>query len=321
MFAIMGLASAIVLGLAGADVAAQTLEVRPDTGRVTVGDPVTLRVILRQYEGDALLEQVPHPQTALADGVRLLGVDSMRRIGDRLLEARARIAFYRPGPQVIPAFAIDFRRGAVILHGTMRSEPVPIEVAAVLTDGGGSTLRDIREPVEVPGPDPRLLVALAAAVAVTAWALRRRRGQRALVPMPALATIDLAPAAVPDPYAVALERLAEIEHARWAAAEHVARHYEAAADVLRDYLEAAAAVPARERTTTELRWSLPPALLDGPGRRDFDALFDQADLVKFARRRPTAHDAGAFLADARALLAAWRDALRNDAAEATDAVR
>ncbi|MEP6686792.1 MAG: hypothetical protein ABJC36_00495 [Gemmatimonadales bacterium] len=311
--------------LALAPAAAQTLEVRPDTGRVTVGDPVALRLILRQYEGDALLEQVPHPQAALADGVRLLDVDSMRRIGDRLLEAHARIAFYRPGPQTIPVFAIDFRRGAVILHGTMRSEPVPIEIAAVLTEGGGSTLRDIRELVEALGPDPRKVAAIAAALAVTVWALRRRRGRAALVPVPALATVDVAPAA-PDPFAVALDRLAEIERAGWASSGDVAAHYQAVTDALRDYLEVAADVPARERTTAELRWSLPPALRDGRRGRGFDPLFDEADLVKFARRRPTTGNAAAFLGDARALLEDWREAISHGAissgaTEAADAFR
>ena len=288
--------------------AAQTLEVRPDTGRVTVGDPVALRVILRQYEGDALLEPVPHPEAALADGVRLLGVDSMRRLGDRLLEAQARIAFYRPGPQTIPAFAIAFRRGAVILHGTMRSEPVPIEIAAVLTDGGGPTLRDIREPSGVSGPDPRLLAALAAGVALVAWRLRRHRRRRLPVPLPALATCE-ALAVMPDPFAAALDRLAEIERAGWSDTGNVTRHYEAVADALRDYLESAAGLPARERTTAELRWALPAELLEGPRGRRFDPLFDEADLVKFARHRPPARAAAAFLGDARALLAEWREAL------------
>jgi hypothetical protein len=319
-----GWAVGIALLVARAAVA-QTFETRrPDTAAVTVGDPVSLRLILRQYEGDALLEQVPHPETALADGVRLLAVDSMRRVGDRLLEGRALIAFYRPGPQIIPAFAIDFRRGAVILHGTMRSDPLPIDVVPVLTDGGGPTLRDIRELVAVSGPDPRLVAALAVLLAVSAWALRRGRGRRAPVLAPALAVVDVGPAPAPDPFALALDRLAEIEASQWAAAGEVARHYEAVADALRDYLAAAAGIPARERTTAELLWMLPAPLADGGLRLRHESLFDEADLVKFARRRPDPGSATAYLAQARELLARWRDAMtRADSAgvEALDAVR
>ena len=311
--------------LSPAFAAAQSFEVRVDTGRVTVGDPVPLRLVLRQYEGDALLEQVPHPDAALADGVRLLAVDSMRRIGDRLLEARARIAFYRPGPQTVPPFAIDFRRGAVILHGTMRSPPVPIEIAATLTDGGGPTLRDIREPVQVPGPDPRIVAMIAGALALAVYAWRRRRDQQVLVPAPALAIMDVAPAAV-DPFDVALARLAEIESSGQVEAGDVAGHYQAVADALRDYLESAGDIPARERTTAELRWSLPPALVEGSTGARFDLVFGEADLVKFARRRPDHRAAAVHLGAARELLAAWRDALtlsltRGTGLEADHAIR
>jgi len=311
-------AAALLVCLLAAPARAQTLEVVPDSGRITVGDPVALRLVLRQYEGDALLEQVPHAETALADGVRLLSVDSMRRVAHRVLEAHARIAFDRPGRHTIPAFAIDFRRGAVILHGTMRSEPVPIEIVPVLAAAGGPTLHDIREIVEVPGPDPRLVAGVAAALALAVGAFRRR-GRRVLVPAPALATVDVAPPAAPDPFAIAVGRLAEIECAGWGAGAEVARHYEAVADALRDYLEAAEGIPARERTTTELRWSLPARLLDDSLRRRYESVFDEADLVKFARRRPDAAAASAFLGQARDLLARWRETA--PAGEALDAAR
>ncbi len=302
--------------LVPAAAAAQTLEVRPDTGRLTVGDPVSLRLVLRQYEGDALLEQVPHPLAALGDGVRLLAVDSMRRVSDRLLEAHARMAFYRPGPQLIPAFAIDFRRGAVILHGTMRSEPVPIEIAAVLTEGGGSTLRDIREPADPPGPDPRLVAALLAAAAGAIWWARHRR-DRPLPVAPASAVgPEPPPAAALDPFALALDRLAEIERAGWNGAGDVSRQYAAVTDALRDCLEASAGLPARERTTTEVRWALPPALSRGKLGTRYDAVFGQADMVKFAGRRPGAEEASGFLGAARELVADWHGALADAPAPA-----
>lgn len=317
--AVNRLACALLLVLA-APAAAQSLEVVPDTGRITVGDPVSLRVVLRQYEGDALLEQVPHPEAALADGVRLLRVDSMHTVANRRLETRATIAFYRPGKQTIPSFAIDFRRGAVILHGTMRSEPVPIEVVPVLSEGGSSTLRDIKEPEPSPRPVwPHLLLAAALLSALWAW-LRWRRA--AVTPAPVEAAEVPAPPAVLDPFAIALDRLSDIEHARWASAGDVTRHYEAVTDVLRDYLAAAENVPARERTTSELLWALPPRLLEGGLRRRTESLLDEADLVKFARRRPDAATAAAFLAHARGLLSAWRTARRAEEAEETvDAVR
>lgn len=301
------MAAILMLAAAAGPARAQTLEVIADTGRITVGDPVSLRLVLRQYEGDALLEQVPHPLGSLADGVRLLSVDSMRPVATRRLEARARVAFYRPGSQVIPSFAIDFRRGAVILHGTMKSEPVPIEIAPVLMAGAGPTLRDIKEIVEFAGPDPRMVLLAATGVAVTLWALRRRE-RRAPLPEPLLSRPPVMPPR-PDPFAAALDRLAEIEAAGWAGAE-VERHYTAVTDALRDYLAAAEGIPARERTSGELLTALPLHLTAAELGQGCAGLLSAADLVKFARRRPDPGTATAFLGEARSLLKSWRQAAR-----------
>ena len=302
---------AAALALAVAPATAQTFEAVADTGRLTVGDPVAIRLILRQYEGDALLEQVPHPEGSLDNGVRLLSVDSMRPIATRLLEARAHVAFYRPGAQTLPPFAIDFRRGAVILHGTMRTAPLAVEIAPVLETGSSPRLRDIKEIVEAPRPDLRVVAMLSAAAVLAAWSWRRLR-RRAPLAAPALATVDLSPPE-PDAYARALDRLRAIESSGWTVQE-VARHYEAVADALRDYLSAAEALPARRRTSSELVGSLPPHL--GGLRARSATVFGEADLVKFARRRPDAAAGAAFLASARDLLHGWRDAARAREADA-----
>jgi hypothetical protein len=114
------------------------------------------------------------------------------------------------------------------------------------------------------------------------------------------------PAPPPEPYTIALARLATIAEESWAA-QDVARHYAAVADTLRDYLEAHA-VPARERTTAELRWILPPMLLEGATRRRFEEVFQDADLVKFAHWRPREAEANAFVDRARDLLTRWHAA-------------
>ncbi len=99
----------------------------------------------------------------------------------------------------------------------------------------------------------------------------------------------------------------------------VARYYAAITDILRDYLEAHG-IPARERTTTELRWALPPVLLSGSGRRRFEELFGAADLVKFAHWRPDGGQAEAFLHGARELLTRWHAAREIAAADQVRAV-
>jgi hypothetical protein len=197
-------------------------------------------------------------------------------------------------------------------RGTLSSEPASVEVVPVLGAGSSATLRDIKEPVRGTAPDPLELALGLLALTGVGWLTwrARHRAPRTVAEPEGLPAVAPPP---PDPYEIALDRLTAIERERWSTRD-VARHYAEATDVLRDYLETHG-VPARERTTTELRWSLPPRLLRGPRGRGFDRLFHQADLVKFACCRPTAIDAAAFLRDARSLLVEWRDGLRSDVLE------
>ena len=190
-------------------------------------------------------------------------------------------------------------------RGTLTSDSATVEVVPVLSAGSSATLRDIKEPAPAGKPEP-LALALGVLALIVAgwltWRARRRAPAAVAEPLPA-------PAAAPatcDPYDVATDRLIAIERERWSASD-VARHYAEVTDVLRDYLEAHG-VPARERTTSELRWTLAPGLLAGRGRRRFETVFDAADLVKFAHWRPGIEDAEGFLVAARELLASWREA-------------
>jgi hypothetical protein len=180
------------------------------------------------------------------------------------------------------------------------TEAASIVIAPVIP-AGNPTLRDIREPA--PSPWRGLPWLLLAPVAVLLWLFARRK-TRARTPIPAPAVVT----EPPDPYRVALARLAAIEGEGWAVRGEVDRHYEASADVLREYLESAEEVPARERTTTELLWALPPRLMEGGLRRLAAQVLGEADLVKFARRRPAAEVAAAHLGETRDLLRRWHEA-------------
>jgi hypothetical protein len=288
----------------------QHWDVTPETDRATVGDTITIAFRVRLDERDLLFDTVPKARGP-ADGVRILDVEKLQRQPDRIFLGKARVAFYRPGRQAVPIFELPFMRSVKGLsRGTLASDTASVEVVPVLGEGSSATLRDIKEPARATGPDPWELVLGLLAAATAGWLAWRARRR----PVPAAPGTPVAapvPAAPRDPYAIAVDRLAAIERERWDVRD-VARHYEAVADVVRDYLEAHG-VPARERTTSELRWVLPPGLLGGAGRRRFEAVFEAADLVKFAHWRPDGAAAAAFLVDARGLLAGWRGVWAKDA--------
>jgi hypothetical protein len=293
----------------------QHWEVTPETSRPTVGDTVVIGFRVRLDERDLLFDTVPKTAVTPPDWVRVLSVDKLERHPDRIFTGRARLAFYRPGRQAVPVFQLPFMRSVKgITRGTMSSDSASVEVVPVLT-GSSATLRDIKEPA--PSRRGGLLELLLGLVAAGAagWLAWRTRRSPSEPPAAAVEAVSAPPPA--EPYTRALAQLDRIEEHGWAATD-VARHYAEIADTLRDYLEAYG-IPARERTTSELRWTLPASLLAGDGLRRFASVFEPADLVKFAHERPGAGEAKAFTQAARRLLAAWRDA--TPPAEAVHAVR
>jgi hypothetical protein len=297
----------------------QAWEVHLDSGRVTVGDTVGLTFRVRLDERDLLFDTIPRPVDSALDGVRIVSVEKLHRLPNRDFVGRAVLAFYRTGPQPVPVFALPFMRAVKgITSGTIRSDTLSVKVMPVLA-AGNPTLRDIRELEPSPVPEVLTGVVVALALVLVVLAIRRRR-RPAETPLQVVVEPQYVPAPPrPDPYDIAVARLGEIEREAWSDRGDVARHYEAVADALRDYLEAAEDVPARERTTTEVLWSLPPHLLEGALRQRYASVFDEADLVKFARRRPGGAAATRFLGEAHGLLDRWHASRKST--DATDAVR
>ena len=295
----------VLLRPVSAQVSNQSFQVTPEVDRATVGDPVTLRFRVRLDERDLLFDTIPQPVAALPAGVRVLSVDKLARSPDRIFYGRARVAFYRTGRRAVPVFGLPFMRAVKGLQrGTLASDSAFVEIAS-LVPAGNPSLKDIRE-IELVAPwSPWPLVGAAtAALLLLAGYLRRRRR-----PAPVPPLVEPTPAQVPSPtaYALALEQLGGIESAHWPQHGHVARHYEATVDVLRGYLEATEQLPARERTTEELVWAIPPHLTGNGLRDEFRELLDQADLVKFARYRPDPETAETFLERCRELLRHWHE--------------
>jgi hypothetical protein len=295
----------------------RSFTVTAEPGKVGLGDSVTLRFRLTINDRDLVTDTVPRPVEELPAGVRILSVEKLRRGADRVFTGTAVIAVYRPGKRALPVFGVPWVQIVTGHRGVVTHDPAEIQVASVLPAGNPS-LRDIREPDSPRGFGALwAFLGLVGAVAI-GWLATRRRA-KGPAPAPEPIAPPPPPPPPPDPYAAALARLDEIEAASWAARGDVALHYEAVADALRDYLDAADGLPARERTTTELLWSLPPRLAEGGLRRRVHEVLGDADLVKFARLRPQPDEAARYTTRARDLLERWHSAA--PVSEAVDALR
>ncbi|GEM_PF-994238 len=279
------------------------LVARPDSGRVTVGDPVTLRIHLRLPAGEQLADAIPAFREPLPDGVRLLRVDSLRPEAGGDDSGTLVVALFRPGTSRLPPIAVGYRAGRGAPPDTAVTGPLAVTVTPVVPQGSG-TLRDIRNidvaPISLRSAATLVVAALAVILAaLLAGRFQRRRGmERLSASRPAITH------APPGPYDAAIARLAVIAD-DWAARRDIESHYAETANVLRRYLAEAHGVPALERTTPELLGALPGRLSVSPARDAADNLLGAADLVKFAWFAPASPAPAAVLATARSILSWW----------------
>jgi hypothetical protein len=295
----------------------RSFEVTAAPVKATVGDSIVLTFRLLLNDRDLLTDTVPAPPDELAPGVRVLSVERLQRGADRVFTGRAVIALYRPGLQELPRFGVPWVQVVTGHRAIVTTAPDTVEIVPVLP-AGNPTLRDIREPELPSGPGPLALAAAGAlAAGALSWLLLRGRPRRASASVTATAPV---PEAAQGPWEEALERLDRLAGERPEGREALAAWYTAAADVLREYLESAEGLPARERTTSELLWALPPRLGEGGLRRRLQDILWRADLVKFARARPGPDDGAQFLADTRELLTRWHQSA-GEPAQAADAIR
>lgn len=315
----LGLAAALLGGAlrAGAQspTAADTA-VATSPARVTVGDTIVLGLRFALPPDATPVADTPTTRDTLPDGVRLRALGTLRRTGGAWT-ARAVIALYRPGVQQTPPFAVAYRRAGVEGTDTAVSGTARIAVARVLPDTS-SAMRDIKPLADLPGASTTpwwlVAVALLTLAAVVAVMVRARRRARARV------VVTVAEPPPPSAYEEARARLLAAQGADWARRD-VAPLYDEVTAALRRYLEDAHGVRAMRRTTSELARAL-PAVLGADGRgTELRTLLARADLVKFARLRPSRDEAAAFIVRAVALLDAWHAATAPSAPQGAPAAR
>ncbi len=291
-----------LLGGGPSVVVAQSLELSAERTRATVGDPIVFEVTARLRPGMELIDLYPHTLVPPPRGIRLLGADTLRPMGNGVFRGKARLAFYRVGPQPVPTLALLYRAAAGEPPDTLLHLPLSIEITPIL-EAGNPTLRDIKPLQPLGGPVWLPLLGLLSLVAAAfAWLWRRTR-RRVEVPPPATA-----PHA--GPFDAALHRLSDLEALMQASGNGILPLYSGVSEVIRDCLRQVGAIPHAGLTTPEVGERLPD-WLSAPGQRQRCALvLGEADLVKFARVRPDHATAGDYLTRTRELLEQWRDGAR-----------
>lgn len=270
-------------------------------GPFHVGDTIAFRAKVTGPPQMSPAEPAPRLAAPLPAGVRLVRADSMVKIVNGHFEGMVVFQFFATGTQRVPELITRLRR-----IGADRGNPVPmhadpVEIAPLLPAGGEPRLADLKPPVPMGPPVWPFGLGLAALlVALVVWLRRRLATARRERPVP----IVVAPVRGPlDARASALARLDDLAAEGLARRGEIARHYAETTDVLRDFLHDVRAAPRARGTTDELLAELARiAGIPAP----LVPLLAQADFVKFARVRPDAGAADAYLDAVREIIASWQ---------------
>ena len=249
-----------------------------DRDSVTVGDPVVVRFRIRR-EASAKVDLAQAVEALSGSPLEVLTQKApvTRQLPDGRVEELQDVvvAAYRPGAHEVPEIGLRYRTASGDT-GRVLSRPIPVIVHSVLPEGQ-EDIRDIKPPVGLPGKTPFWVWAFVAGLAVAAgllvWYFRRRaRRLKEVLPEP---PIDW-PAEVAKVLSMGYLERGEFQE-----------YYFRLAMVARRYLEDRTSVEATERTTTEVARDLEATNLDAAQISEIQGFLVGADLVKFAKHRPS----------------------------------
>jgi hypothetical protein len=261
-----------------------TLEVQVDTTLVTVGDRITMTVLV-DHDPDA---QVAWPDSLDLGPFELLDAQLLppTPLGEHTRSgAILALAAFELGELEIPSFPVEIV-GPGGESTTLNTNRFVILVESVGLDEGGD-IRGLRGPLWIPVSAGRIalwgLALVLAGILVRAlykWWRRRTVGPEEAVP-----ALPLRPA-----HETALEALAALERSPLLERGEVKEFHIQLSEILRRYVEGRWRVPALEMTTADITSGLTRSGAKSSVVEGFRLFLGQCDMVKFAKDRP---DAGA----------------------------
>lgn len=248
------------------------------SGTVTIGDRVTL-VLTVEAPVQPLLA-IPHER----GNERVWRSSSVEREGSTRWKIRVPFQVFRVGEVTVPS--VDVAVG----NSVLTTEAKTVVVRTIREGNDADSLREVKPPVPFGGFPWSWLIAVGGiGVALFLWS--RRPIKRTNLSEPQI-----------SPEEWVEQEFSRLEAETVGDRESLRRFVASAADIVREYLERKAGIPAPHRTTRRTLDAVTP-VLTRETRHRLEEILRAADFVKFAGHVPADHIARLYLRRARETVA------------------
>jgi len=261
-----------------------TVQVRTDTTIATIGDRIQMTVRLSYPEGTRF--QFPFIEKTLGE-TEVVGnrFSEPEKIAGGLTQTwTLELAVFDTGIVTIPPLEIRAQSPSdTTAVMTFTTDPQKIRVISVLP-AGETNLKDIKPPFPIRRALPlKLLVFLIILAGLGYGAWRYYQKWKREHPQVALDERFLE-----APHVAAFRKLEQLKEKSFTTVEKQTLYYFEISQIIREYIERRYFIRALELTTTEIIIALCETDSDEATRAEVNALFQELDVIKFARQIPAA---------------------------------
>ncbi len=274
---VLGLSTWAVLAFAQV-----TASARIDSTRILIGDQVEVQLFLNSNM------PLSNIRTDLSDFDSLTFVEVLEKsdwnpvsnsASSTVFEQTLRLTSFEAGQHLIPAFSVIFSRNGKV--DTVKTGTLQLDVATIaVTDS--TQLAPIKNIIEEPRkledflPYLIGLLVMVILAGLTLLLIRLSKGKELPPPPPIIL----------KPHEIALQKLEQLRAARLWQDGKIKAFQTELTFIIREYLEHQFQIPALENTTDEIISSLRKIGFSSEWQQRFRSLFQNADLVKFAKAEP-----------------------------------
>lgn len=285
-----GLLFLVLLFAFGAQLKAQSVVAKVDANEILIGEQFTLTVIVENPNDD--LGNWP----IIGDTINKLEIVNAGPIdsSNAVLRQEVLLTAFDSGYFIIKPIPFVFG------DKELKTDPVAITVNTIVVDMKGEIM-DIKAPIKAPFNiwDYLLViiilmfVALVTFVSIFTYSMLSSREEKKLAapPIPKI-----------PPYEKAVKALNDLETERAWDTDKPKQYYIKLTNVIREFLEEEYQIPAMEFTTDETITATKTLKIVESEREGLKQLLTQADLVKFAKAKPTIAEGEMYLKYAQSIL-------------------